>query len=647
MAKHIAPGGHPDLRLWSVRSTLSLLCRLIGALTIWASFSLYPLSSLAALSARDLETTLLERKSADDPLAAIQESATWWQRGLKEGDKALQLKALRLKVMAIVELDDTTELSVLAMQGLALAQEQQDRQAECEFLTAKATAVAEEGKYVDSLLLFDQSLAVAENAKLERTAIGVQVSKAYIYSQLGRNTDALDLLFKAHQRYQEIGDEQSARATLSEIGRTYSHSRASTEDLLKALSFHQRGIEPGARRDSRHDLSTIYFNIAAVYQRLKDWPNATEYLQRSMALSRELKDPIGEAFGNYRLGLFAASAGKWLEALEFGDKALPVLTNAGKTSMVFNVQRARATNLAHLQRRRESLAALREAEVVRKRIQSTLTEANYLATAAEVYSLLGEFEKAFRLQVELREAEQAMFSEAREKDAAEAQTRFEVKQKEAENELLRAKERASEARRVALVLAVVLLLFLIGGLGLFLFRQGRQNRRFANLAMRDDLTGLPNRRSILEYARVQLRASRAEDLRMCLAILDIDHFKVINDACGHAVGDAVLSAFAEICAQQLRSNDRLGRYGGEEFLLIMPGSDLHQVPLVFARLREAVQLIEVPGLAPAQSLTFSMGAVEVSGPTDELDHLIKRADDALYRAKQGGRDRYELDKQAD
>ena len=569
------------------------------------------------------------------------------QRGLKEGDKALQLKALRLKVMAIVELDDTTELSALAMQGLALAQELQDRQAECEFLTAKATAVAEDGKYVDSLLLFDQSMAVAENAKLERTAIGVQVSKAYIYSQLGRNSDALELLFKAHQRYQEIGDEQSARATLSEIGRTYSHSRASNEDLLKALSFHQRGIEPGARRDSRHDLSTIYFNIAAVYQRLKDWPNATEYLQKSMALSRELKDPIGEAFGNYRLGLFAASAGKWLEALEFGDKALPVLTSAGKTSMVFNVQRARATNLAHLQRRRESLAALRESEVLRKRIQSTLTEANYLATAAEVNSLLGEFEKAFRLQVELREAEQARFSEAREKDAAEAQTRFEVKQKEAENELLRAKERASEARRVALVLAVVLLLFLIGGLGLFLLRQSRQNRRFANLAMRDDLTGLPNRRSILEFARVQLRASRTDSLRMCVVLIDIDHFKIINDACGHAVGDAVLSAFAEICAQQLRSNDRLGRYGGEEFLLIMPGSDLNQIPLVFARLREAVQLIDVPGLLPTQSLTFSMGAVEVSGPTDELDHLIKRADDALYRAKQGGRDRYELSKQAD
>ena len=132
MAKHIALGRQCDLGVLPVRATLSLLCRLIGVLTICASFTFYPLPALAALSARDLETAALERKAADDPLAAIQESATWLQRGMTEGDKALQLKALRLKVMAIVELDDTKELSALAMQGLALAQELQDRQAECE-----------------------------------------------------------------------------------------------------------------------------------------------------------------------------------------------------------------------------------------------------------------------------------------------------------------------------------------------------------------------------------------------------------------------------------------------------------------------------------------------------------------------------------
>ena len=140
MAKPITPRGLCDLGVPPILAIFSSLCRSIIVLAVCACFSLHSLSALGALSARDLDTQALERKSGDDPLAAIQESATWLQRGLTEGDKALQLKALRLKVMAIVELDDTTELSTLAMQGLSLAQEQQDRQAECEFLTAKATA---------------------------------------------------------------------------------------------------------------------------------------------------------------------------------------------------------------------------------------------------------------------------------------------------------------------------------------------------------------------------------------------------------------------------------------------------------------------------------------------------------------------------
>lgn len=134
------------------------------------------------------------------------------------------------------------------------------------------------------------------------------------------------------------------------------------------------------------------------------------------------------------------------------------------------------------------------------------------------------------------------------------------------------------------------------------------------------------------------------NLRMCLALIDIDHLKTINDECGHAVGDAVLSRFADSCSQQLYSNDKPGRYGGEEFLLIMPGSDLTRIPLVFTRLHEAILLMQVFGLLPGKSLTFSMGAVGVTGPADHLEKLIRRADDALYRARQSGRDRFELGK---
>jgi len=595
----------------------------------------------AALSARDLDTELLENKVADDPRTASRESETMAAEAKARGDKNLQLRAMRLAVMATTQLEEPLKLGKLTTEGLVLAREAQDAQAETEFLCAKASALASEGKYLDAQPVFDEAIQVAEKAGLTRAATSVMVAKAFVYGLLGRDSDALDILFKAHQRFVEIGDTRSARGAMSAIGNAYTYDRASREDLLKALSYHQQSIAPDAETNSRHELATIYFNMGVVYQRLKDLPKAKLHIQKSMTLFRALNDPVSEAYGSYRLGVLAGDTGKWAEALENLDKAMPVLIKAGDATMIFNVYRARATAFANLERRRESLDALSRADVIRSRIDSSWMEVTYLNNAAEVFARLGDYEKAFRNQLKLREAEQRTVSETREKDAAEAQTRFEVKQKEAENALLRASERVSEARRVALLLALVLLLFVLGGLGLFLYRQSQQNRRFSALAMRDDLTGLPNRRSILEFARTQLRASRMDNTRMCLALIDIDHFKPINDNCGHAVGDAVLAAFADVCSHQMRSNDRLGRYGGEEFLLIMPGSDLAQIPQVFARLRSAIQHVTVAGLTTGKNLTFSMGAVAVGGPADDLDHLIKRADDALYRAKQGGRDRYE------
>ena len=603
---------------------------------------LFPNAASAALSARDLDTQALERKVGDDPRAAIREGEIAQQQGSKSGNKAQLLGALRLMVMANAQLEDNVALEKSANEGLALARELREPQAESEFLAGKAVVLSSAGKHIEAQRLFDEAISVAEKSGLTRAATSAMISKAFVFGLLGRDTDSLDLLFKAHQRYVDLGDAQSAGRAMSHIGTAYARESASRDDLTKALTYHLQSITPGAEKHSRHELADVYFNIGVVYQRLKDLANATIYIQKSIALFRALNDPVGLAFGNYRLGVLAGESGKWGQALTYLDNALPELAKSGDATMVFNAQRARAKALAHLDRRRESLDALAGADAERKRIESSWIETAYLTSATEVYAKLGDFEKAYRAQMLLVEAERRSVLEAREKDAAEVQAKFEVKQKEVENTVLRARERESDARSLAMALALVLLLFVLGGLAWFLYRQSQQNRRFANLAMRDDLTGLPNRRSILEFARAQLRTSRVDNVKMCLALIDIDHFKTINDECGHAVGDAVLSAFAEMCSQQMRSNDKLGRYGGEEFLLIMPGSHLTQIPQVFNRLRDAIQLMQVPGLLPGKSLTFSMGAVEVTGPADDLDKLIKRADDALYRAKQGGRDRFEL-----
>jgi diguanylate cyclase (GGDEF)-like protein len=598
----------------------------------------------AALSVVERETQSLERAVADSPRAALRDAEAQLELAGKSGDKKLELGALRLIVMACLQTEDLTRLASVIGAAEPLATAAGDLQAMVEFKAARGTLLAGEVKYLEAQKVFDEAIAMAEKAGLKRAAATVLLSKAYVAGLLGRDTESLEMYFKAHQRFEEIGDAMAARATLGSIGAAYAHDGASNASLQKALTFHERSIAPDSEKTARHELATTYFNIAVVYQRLKDWPKAKEFVTRSKNLFHVLDDTIGEAFCSYRLGVLAGETGEWGQALAHQNAALPVLTGSGDTTMIFNVQRNRARALARLGKRREAQDALAAANKIRGSIDSSWMETAYLADAADVAANLGDFEAAYRTQRELHEVQQKAFNEARERDAAEMQARFEVKQTDAENELLRVREREAEARGLAQLLAITLLLIVLGALGWYLFRQRMQNQRFADLALRDDLTSLPNRRAILEFARAQIRASHGSlgsSARLCLALIDIDHFKSINDDCGHAIGDAVLVAFAAVCGQQLRSIDRLGRFGGEEFMLIMPGADLSQVPQMFNRLREAVAQLRVNGVAPEKRLTFSMGVTELAAHDDDLEKMTKRADDALYRAKQGGRDRYE------
>ena len=158
------------------------------------------------------------------------------------------------------------------------------------------------------------------------------------------------------------------------------------------------------------------------------------------------------------------------------------------------------------------------------------------------------------------------------------------------------------------------------------------------LATRDDLTGLVNRREMCELlVKEQQRAARTGEC-FCLAMLDLDHFKRVNDSHGHAVGDAVLQAFAREGQRQLRATDSLGRWGGEEFVLLMPGAGLPAACEVVERLRRGLEQLPIRANASVVLLTMSAGVAEYH-PGESVASVIERADRALYDAKARGRNR--------
>jgi diguanylate cyclase (GGDEF)-like protein len=302
----------------------------------------------------------------------------------------------------------------------------------------------------------------------------------------------------------------------------------------------------------------------------------------------------------------------------------------------------------------ETLAALHDDHAL-----AVLREASALVpgaddnTAVSFYRVSAATRRAFgdtggAYEDLLRSYQQAVrISEAAAQQSLKTQlTRFQAERQEAENRLLKQERLLQQARldqasaeSRALTLMLVAALGVAVTVGWLLYAQVLQRRRLHQIASRDDLTGMPNRRSIGAFARERLLAQRNAHEPLCIALADIDHFKRVNDSHGHPVGDEVLKAFARTCASLLRQGDQLGRWGGEEWLFVMPNLPAPAVQRVFERLRAAVAAAEVPGLPRDAQVSFSMGALVIeAGDAADLEATLQRVDSLLYRAKSAGRD---------
>lgn len=163
-----------------------------------------------------------------------------------------------------------------------------------------------------------------------------------------------------------------------------------------------------------------------------------------------------------------------------------------------------------------------------------------------------------------------------------------------------------------------------------------RTQELTEVARTDDLTKAFNRRYFIEVATKELSRSQRQKIPMSLISLDADHFKKINDQYGHISGDKVLQAITALCNKILRQHDVFARFGGEEFIILLPNTDITQAGYVAERIRETIQSTIVEG-AEEIKLTASFGVTSLNQNTNTLEDLLVRVDRALYQAKKDGR----------
>ena len=422
-------------------------------------------------------------------------------------------------------------------------------------------------------------------------------------------------------------------------------------DYQQALALNSEVIQWNASHGQQLQLSVARYLRGVILIDMHDYPAAVLAFMNARALSVAIGDEQGVAYADMRI---------CESQLELGDieAAKPRCENAYR---IFSGERSVDTikqSLALLARidlaenhagaallKLDSILANDAADMpprqvaplFKSRAQANAALRNYRAAYAD----LDEYTKRYTAQTEARRLRQA--------DALRA--RFETDREIERNaglhrELAQSRDRQQELKRwtFAAIGACTLVIGLLTTMLLFARKHRRQLAAFAN---QDSLTGLPNRRRTAERATEALARAQENGTALTAALIDLDHFKLINDRCGHAGGDRVLREFARVAREDLRDSDTLGRWGGEEFLLVMPNTTLDVGLSVVERLRARALTITLPGPSkPDLRVSLSAGLATNEADVKTLDGLVARADAALYRAKHEGRNLVRIDEES-
>lgn len=575
----------------------------------------------------------IDRLVQQHPRKAAASAQALLQQATIKNDKALQLRALRILANAHSLLGNMVVLGEDLGRGERLAQEMKNRQAQVEFMLARGNDAELERQFSRADRRFAEALAFSQKFQMP---LGIATSYAAIVSAAldrGVTNNVVVYATKAYDLFESQGDLRGMAQMLAVLG-------MASADPARSVAYLERAVDVTDAAVYRWDAALASYHLGAALFRSKNYKKASVELRKALDGAVEIGVPIHAAYARYYLGRVALAERRFNDAIMHWDQAIPVFTQNGDLPALFETQRFRADALSALDRKTDSNVALQAARSAAQAVRTLEGKGKLVPRNGRIQAPFNEYQAAYQemLGTDGRTALGSLGNAA----SSVAEARFDAKLRETENALLREQKKGAELERVTLVLALLGSVAILGLGGVFLLRQVRQKRRFANLAMRDELTGLRNRRSILEFARVQFGTRTTLGTRMFIAILDLDHFKSVNDNYGHDAGDAVLIAFANACQRHLRSNHVFGRFGGEEFLLVMPDTREDQVFDIFERLREIVSELVVPALPSTHRLSFSMGAADARSDCSSVEELIKKADLALYRAKEKGRDRCEI-----
>ncbi|WP_345339964.1 tetratricopeptide repeat-containing diguanylate cyclase [Corallincola platygyrae] len=587
----------------------------------------------------DAQIWALKKLADTDAEQAVKTAETYLAQPLTESSRLKVLGKLCITHLAYSRYKKVEEIY---LQTKPLLSKPGNKASLVEIESCHARAIERQGQLDEALTIYNDLIEVADAPGLDYQLSWVYASRGQLNSYRGNYRDSIKDITKAFALFEKSGvdDQHYMLQMMNAMGNTYGYMKQND----KALEYYYRVVDLLAEFGDLVGQSVATYNISNVLMDMERWQEAKTWAEKSRRLALEAKDELGVAYADVHIATCFANMGQLSEAIEVARQMYPIFTRYREMEGAASTLLKQARWMDELGDTEEAIPLAEEGLKLYRDSDAVAGIEKSLALLAELYANTEQHELAYDAMKERFELSEKIFDKDMNREVARMEAEFKRRTQDKENQLLRLQNESKQARiaevermRGYAVLFVATLIMVAVVLTWLLFVNRKVTRQMVDMARKDPLTGLSNRRHVLELLRAEKERAKRYSENFCVALMDVDHFKAINDTHGHHAGDQVLCAIAKMLGREVRVVDTASRYGGEEFLILFPNTDeIHAAPIL-ERIRLAMTKLEVEDVP--RIITASIGYAEYRGEDSSLEELLKRADTALYQAKSEGRNR--------
>lgn len=510
---------------------------------------------------------------------------------------------------------------------------------------SQALALDLDGAPASGLDAVTQALQWAERHDDANLLVAALMTRGTLLNSLTDYLGAMADLQRAYNLAPQQSDDIARADIAGALALVYEYRG---EDNL-SLPYFQEAVDYYRQQPASVSLSIYLYGLGRANKNQGNTDTGRAQLQESAKISEQLNDHQGVAYALKEIAGMDLQAQRYTEAERQALEAIQLFRQADNNYMLLDTARLLSSIYLAQQQTERAQTWLQQALQALDPVSMPIQRVELAIQQAKVLAAQGHYQSAFDLLLQSTDEKQAIQNRQSSEQLHQLRSRYELDAQAHQNQILNAQNQLqqtqlqSQQRKNQLLILLFICATLICTLLLFLFyRQHSHKRALQQLADTDSLTGLLNRRKTLALLQLQADLAKRHGFDFCVALVDLDHFKKINDSLGHQGGDVVLKHFADLCQKTLRHTDIVGRIGGEEFLIALPHTSIDDAAVLMEKLRKrAEDITKMMALTDLQ-VSISIGLVNNTPPRTAIE-LLAQADKILYSAKDAGRNRVVVD----